>query len=226
MSLPSALPAAKALARPPLTALNRPVATARLRRLVADTPPPYRILLGAGPATRPGWINTDVSFRAKYWLDATREWPFPAGTVSHVYADNMIEHLTLSGARSFLRCARAAMMPGGVIRLVTPDVEACARIYLGGAEAQERHLARQRRHGYLAEHPVDILRLIFTESGHHAGYLWDEAAMRAELAAAAFAGIQRFGVDESDDEALRGLEHRTSAEEAATSLVIEASVPD
>ena len=111
----------------------RGLGSIRLRRVISVTDPPYRLELGAGGGLREGWISTDVWRRARYHLDATGSWPFPPGSVSHVYGDNMIEHVPLDGARALFREAMtAASQPGGRIRLVTPDVERCAEAYLRG----------------------------------------------------------------------------------------------
>ena len=103
------------------------VGALRLRRLIAGTPPPYRLELGTNEVNHDGWIPTDVRWRARNYLDATGPWPFPPDSISHVYADNVIEHVSLDGARSLLREAARTMQPGGRIRLVTPDAGGAPR---------------------------------------------------------------------------------------------------
>lgn len=55
---------------------------------------------------------------------------FPAGTFDAVYSAQFIEHLTLEEGERVLRNVARVMKPGGVIRLVTPDLEELARTYL------------------------------------------------------------------------------------------------
>jgi predicted SAM-dependent methyltransferase len=189
---------------------------------VASSTGMLRIHVGAGPRRLPGWTNTDIDGKAEYFLDVVAPWPVSPGTVSHVFADNVVEHLTLEGNRAFLGNAIVSLAPGGTIRLTTPDSEATARMYLTDpGPLMERH----RRHGYDVAHPVDLLRIAFTTSGHHLGYPFDEAALRAELIAAGFVKIRRCRSAESDDPDLRGLEARTEPIEDAVMLTLEADAP-
>jgi predicted SAM-dependent methyltransferase len=204
-----------------LAPLARPVNAARFRRAVRASEGALRINLGAGDTRLPGWLNTDRNGTALH-LDVTRPWGVRRGSVSHVYGDNVIEHFPLGVARRVLRHAHAALRPGGALRLATPDVEQTARLYLSDPRAL---LERHRRHGYAIDHAVDVLRIVFTTAGHHRGYLWDFASLSYELAAAGFVDVARCAVGESTDPVLRGLEQRTEAAEAATTLVVEARKP-
>jgi predicted SAM-dependent methyltransferase len=196
---------------------------ARLRRAIGDAPPPYRVELGAGRAARAGWLCTDVSWRARYVLDAAGPWPFPDASASHVYADNMIEHVRLDAARRLFEEARRVLADAGTLRLATPDVEGTARLYLLDVEGGDAHLDRHRSHGYRVEHRVDLLNLTYLESGHAAGYLYDFDALRDELLRAGFRRVLRVRSGESDDPVLRGLEQRLEPTDELASLVVEAT---
>lgn len=172
---------------------------------------------------REGWIQTDVWWLARYHLDATGPWPFPSGSVSHVFADNVIEHVPLDGARALLRHALQALQPGGRIRLATPDVRKCARVYLEGGEQSRAQLDAHRGAGTRVEHPVDILRGVFVEYGHRDGYAWDFDSLSAELDAAGFGSIERRKLKDSADPALRGLESRVLPIDHETMLAVEAT---
>jgi predicted SAM-dependent methyltransferase len=166
-----------------------------------------------------------VGWRTKYWLDATKPWPVPDGTVSHVYGDNMIEHVSIDGARLAFRHAYTAMMCGGRLRLVTPDAERFAQMYLEGGDLLAAQTDRNRRHGYRVDHPVSLLRTVFAECGHHEGYLWDYSSLSEELSEAGFVKIERCEVAASSDPALRSLESRTETADRALYLVVEAVRP-
>ncbi len=174
---------------------------------------------------REGWIQTDVWWRARYHLDATGPWPFPPGSVTHVFADNVIEHVPLDGARALLRHALQALEPGGRIRLTTPDVRRCAQVYLEGGEPAHAQLDAHRAAGARVEHSVDLLRGVFVEYGHRDGYAWDFDSLGAELDAAGFASIERRELEDSADPVLRGLESRVLPIDRATMLAIEARRP-
>jgi predicted SAM-dependent methyltransferase len=181
-----------------------------------------RIHVGAGGVKLPGWLNTDVRGNADYYLDVTHPWPITGGTVRYVFSDNMIEHLTLDQGRAFLKEAHAALVPGGWIRIVTPDPGGVARAYLIDDAAAEAMTERHRRAGYRIEHRVDLLRSIYHENGHETGYLYDEAALRAELAAAGFRTIRRAPLGGSEDPVLSGLDLRTGLGDQSLLIAIEA----
>jgi predicted SAM-dependent methyltransferase len=208
-----------------ITTVNRPLAKRRVEKLVGSVAPPYQVELGTSTVPHPGLIPTDVGWRSRYWLDATAPWPFPAGSVSHVYADNMIEHVTLAGARDAFRHAYEAMASGGRLRLVTPDAERFARMYLEGGDLLTAQTERNRLHGYRVDHPVSLLRTVFAECGHHRGFIWDYAALSTELDRAGFVKIERCAVNDSVDPVLRNLESRAEPVDRELYLVVEAVRP-
>jgi predicted SAM-dependent methyltransferase len=218
----AALTAVKGTTKAILGASRRPIARANFRRAVKEATGPLRLNVGSGGIELPGWLNTDVGFRAKMYLDITRPWPVPSGSVGYVFADNVVEHLPLESARAFFRHALVALAPGGILRLATPDVERTARIYLDDPATVALHMERHRRAGYQVNHSVDLLRITFATNGHETGYLWDMASMVSELTAAGYAMVARRETGESLDPVLCGLERRSGPTERQTSLVIEA----
>jgi predicted SAM-dependent methyltransferase len=205
-----------------LTALRAPLLSRRFQRAVAAESQLVKVNVGAGRVPLEGWINTDVSWRLPMYLDLTKPWPVPPGSVDRIYGDNVIEHFPLYICRDVIRHCWDALSVGGGLRLATPDIERTARAYLENPELTEAHLDRHRRHGFPAEYPVDMLRITYAYHGHHLGYCFDWAALSAELAAAGFVDIRRYEPGQSDDPAFRGLEHRHEPTEAATGLIVEA----
>jgi hypothetical protein len=72
---------------------------------------------------------------------------------------------------------------------------------------------------------VDLLRVTFSECGHHVGFCYDWHALSGELHRAGFVDVERFAPAESDDPLLKNLELRTGPTEAATSLIVEGRKP-
>ena len=217
---------AKRIARPPLTSINKRRAQSRLAELLRGPEPPngYKVEIGAGPHRKEGWLATDVTWNCPFWLDATEPWPFPAGSVRYVYADNVIEHISLRENRELFRHARAVMGPGGTIRLCTPDIGRLVSLYCAANADTRETLAWSQSQGHVAVHAVDLLRIAFTEHGHHLGYMWDIESLSAELLTAGFVNPRRCDAGESSDPVLRGLEARDSHVEAAIQLTVEADV--
>ena len=130
-------------------------------------PDGLRLNVGSGPAVAADWISIDGSWQARLaghrWLAraASRlfaieigHWPqgivyrnikrglgYGDGSVAIVYASHLIEHLYREEALRFLRDARRALVPGGVCRIVVPDVAAIVGWYL----AHQREPAEQRK---------------------------------------------------------------------------------
>jgi len=208
-----------------LSALKRPIGEWRFRKAARSAHGPLLVSTGAGSRKLEGWLNTDVSWRASLYLDLTKPWPVPPVSVARIYADNVIEHFPLLVARRVLQYAFDALEPGGRIRLATPDVEGTARAYLNDPDLTTRHLERHRQFGYDVHYPVDLLRVTFSECGHHTGFCYDWHALSKELYRAGFLDVERFAPGESNDTLLKNLELRTAPTEVATSLITEARKP-
>lgn len=201
----------------------------RQQRFVSDVEAasalgPVKVHIGAGRESLAGWIDTDIQWRCPAHLDVTRPWPIPADSVTFVYGDNVIEHLRLKDARLAFRYAFAALKPGGVLRLSTPDVEASARSYLENGDLASSGLQRNRELGKVLDHPVQLLSEVYVGAEHYLGFCYDYAALASEMATAGFE-VHRCRTGESDYPELRDLEARTHPAEAATQLCVEGVKP-
>lgn len=213
-------PALRAVVRPVTRAVNTPLAKTRTGRALAGAPRPLKVEIG-GIEQRPGWVVTNVNAVARNYLDATVRWPIEDGGVSHVYADNVIEHITLDQGRAMLAEAFRCLAPGGRIRLVTPDIRAHVELYLQGRAAVDGAVGdRYRAKGRLVAHPVDLVRIPIGDFGHHLGYVYDFETLAAELESAGFRSPRQYEPNTSDDPVLADLEQRGGHGEAQ--LVVEA----
>ena len=96
--------------------------------------------VGCGAVYHPAWINLDAAPSAPEVKrsDARDGLPFPDASVDAVYHSHMLEHLDAASARAFLRECHRVLRPGGVLRVVVPDLEGIAQAYLcelGSAKA-------------------------------------------------------------------------------------------
>lgn len=179
--------------------------------------------IGAWTTNRPGWTATDVSWRASNFLDLSRPWPIPSGSTMYVFADNVVEHLSLKDNRLMLREAFRVLKSHGTIRLVTPDIESLVQLYLNGLPAADALHAELTRDGYLVQHSVDLLRFAFQDDGHHDGYLWDLNALGNELTAAGFSEVRRCDLGQSNDPNLRNIDGRSHSQIGKVMLIVEAT---
>ena len=88
--------------------------------------------VGCGAVAHASWSNFDVVPQLAHVqaLDVRRGLPLGEGVAAAVYSSHVLEHLTESEARPFLAEMRRVLKPGGVIRLVVPDLEVICRNYL------------------------------------------------------------------------------------------------
>jgi SAM-dependent methyltransferase len=206
--------------RSAVLAVNTPLAKARLGKAVRTAARPAKLEIG-GLHRREGWIVTNVNAVTRNYMDATTRWPFEDGALSHVYADNVIEHISLGAGRAMLAEAYRCLRPGGVIRLVTPDIGTHVELYLKGADAIDGPVGRRYRSiGMVVEHPVDLLRIPIGQFGHHIGYVYDFESLARELTDAGFHSPARGELGSSGHAEFVGIEQR--AAEGNAQLVVEA----
>ncbi len=114
-----------------------------------------KLNLGCGSVRPAGWINTDSSLNAHLqrvpligkklakkinnvaysshniiYMNLNKKWKFRDNSVDIVYASHLFEHLTLRSAALFLQESFRCLKPGGVIRIVVPDLNKICRQYL------------------------------------------------------------------------------------------------
>jgi hypothetical protein len=204
-----------------LLAVNAPRAKARLQRAVRSAPEPVALEVG-GRGPRPGWLVAGEEARASHRLDVTKRWPIDDGALSFVYADNIIEDMSLDAGRAFLAEAHRCLQPGGVIRLVTPDLRAHVDKYLAGSAPKGDPGAKvYEQMGLTVDHPIDWVRIPIASFGHHTGYLFDFDTLASELVRAGFTNVVHSTHGHSDHPELAGLDQR--ADEGGVQLAVEAT---
>lgn len=170
--------------------------------------------LGCGPRLLPGWINIDFILGSNVLLDLTKPIPLPDGSVDYVYSEDFIEHLTFqAGSKLLAECARV-LKPGGIVRLVTPDLRALATAYL---ERSERSLQWYRDNFPGIFSFAQMFNTGMRAWGHR--FLYDEEFLSAVLERLGLE-VDRRAFNESSVPELRSLDFRNS-DEGAKSMYIE-----
>ena len=168
------------------------------------------INLGCGLAVAPGWINIDNSPNArlaKYprlrkalwklgvlsdfhyavqWPDSItiinlrKGLPFADATIDYAYSSHFLEHLPLDEARRLIREAFRVLKPGGLIRIVVPDLAL-------GAQQYVMAIATNPDDATAAPEFLNLLQL--SRSGVRDPHLWmyDAPSLSAMLRDAGFA---------------------------------------
>jgi predicted SAM-dependent methyltransferase len=109
-----------------------------------------KLNIGCGTSGIEGWVNIDNSpsillsrlplgrqvFRTPRWprdvrrADVRKRIPFPDSSVSCIYSSHTFEHFTYEESQPVARECFRVLRPGGVLRIVVPDLGILVRDYL------------------------------------------------------------------------------------------------
>lgn len=94
--------------------------------------------IGAGRKHLTGYVNIDLEDGADIVCDVTKGLPFASNSVDGIYSEHFIEHLSQGDGHFFMRECRRVLVPGGVIRIATPDLDDLITEYFrAGPRSQE-----------------------------------------------------------------------------------------
>jgi SAM-dependent methyltransferase len=167
-----------------------------------------KVHVGCGGHELPGWINVD-NHPAPLAINLDWGLPLPTGSARYVFVAHLLEHLFHPAQSSRLLAEiRRVLAPGGVVRIVVPDIEKHLRAYANGDEAFFAERRRQRRL------PVELtsLETLLPYAGagatpdalfeqHKFGY--DFATLARALERAGFVDVRRCGYQQSPHPELR-----------------------
>jgi SAM-dependent methyltransferase len=140
---------------------------------------PY-LNVGCGNHFHPAWANVDLQARpGVIEHDLRTRLPFAEASFEAVYHSHVLEHLSRADASRLLKeCARV-LRPKGILRVVVPDLEVIARLYLKYLD-----LALQDDPEAAAAYDWIILELldqmVRTRSGGEMLAYWKQSPMPAE----------------------------------------------
>jgi hypothetical protein len=198
-------------------------------------PEPIRVHFGCGDSIGASWKNFDVSPmlmieripligsllhkalgggtpfpREVIYGNIAEKLLVPEGTAHAAYASHVLEHLTLEEARRAVRHTFRMLRPGGMFRVIVPNLRSRAERYLQDLEAGDPEAASNfMRYSLLGleQRPrgmIRTLRRAFSGTPHL--WMWDTVAMRAELERAGFVNVRECKFGDAEDPAFRELE--------------------
>lgn len=154
------------------------------------------------------------------WANAARRIPLPDGSARVVYSSHMIEHLDRASARGLLDEMHRVLRPGGLVRIVAPDLRRLADAYVNGGDADQfvasTLMARDQPTGFVAR-----LKLA-TLGGRDHAWMYDAASLTALVTAAGFADVRALPPGETRIPDPGALDLR---ERSAESIYVEAIRP-
>lgn len=105
--------------------------------------------IGCGNRYHPQWTNIDHIAPSTDIIahDIISGLPFADNTFDAVYHSHVLEHLPPEAAKSLLRECHRVLKPNGILRVLVPDLEFSARLYLQTlTEASENPSAMNHEH--------------------------------------------------------------------------------
>jgi SAM-dependent methyltransferase len=147
--------------------------------------------VGCGDTFHPQWTNLDYQPHANGVIacDVRQGLTFPAAHFVACYSSHLLEHLSPEEGTALLAEMHRVLAPGGVIRVVVPDLERVARDYL---ETLERALAE----GTAADDDYDWMMIQLLDqsvrraSGGAMAQFWRDPARNNHAFVAARAGLE------------------------------------
>ena len=100
------------------------------------------------------------------WVDASRHLPFSNDFVDVLYSSHMLEHLERKKAISFLNEAKRVLKPGGIIRIVVPDLRLFIENYIEEKDA-DKFIAKLSMNMDMPASIIDKLKYIFVGNRKH-----------------------------------------------------------
>ncbi|NES93904.1 MAG: methyltransferase domain-containing protein [Desertifilum sp. SIO1I2] len=139
--------------------------------------------------------------------DIVKGLPLKRGSVKGIYASHVLEHLPLEDCRFALQNTFELLEPGGIFRLLVPDLKILASRYINSSEAtasisfiQEMEMGIIRR-----SRGLKGLVTSFLSNKNHV-WMWDYDSMKSELEKIGFTDIRRADFNDSEDPKFKGVE--------------------
>lgn len=170
-----------------------------------------KLNLGCGGIRPEGWINTDSSLNAHLqrlpvigkplakmlhkvsydtnnlrYMNLNKRWKFADNSVDIVYSSHTFEHLSLTTTELFLKESFRVLKPGGVLRLVVPDLYKICKKYVTELEAGKEDASEytmwainMHREGQYGPKISAMKKMVYEWQGypHQHKFMYDEKSL-------------------------------------------------
>ncbi len=177
---------------------------------------------GCGLSAPPGWKNFDASpslalqrvplvgravrrvrptFPPGVELgDVVRGLPLEAASCRGVFASHVLEHLALEDARTALQHTHDLLAPGGLFRLIVPDLRCYARRYVDSNDPDAAHRFMEQTCTGWRTRPRSIAGRVIEMLGNTRHlWMWDVASMGQELTRIGFVDVRSCAFGDCED---------------------------
>lgn len=216
-----------------------------------------KLNLGCGSVRPEGWINTDSSVNANIqripiigksiaklfnsveyqdnnfrYMDLNKKWPFKDCSVDVVYASHLFEHLSRKAADLFVTESFRCLKPGGVTRVVVPDLYQIVQKYISEYESSPvasdttrfiMWAINMHREGQYGE--IGLFKKMFLEwqgYPHQHKYMYDSKSLALRFKDFIHPRLQTYGVSDYIPE-IKDVE---GTKESYLSVYFEAKKPE
>lgn len=138
--------------------------------------------LGCGDRYLSGWVNVDFNSNSPSVTshNLLTSLPFPDNEFDVVYSSHVLEHFTVAEAKFFLSEIFRVLKPGGLLRIVVPDLERFVTGYLDALKSvrNEKTALNQANHEWSVIELLD--QMVRTRSGGEMIRLWSRDQLENE----------------------------------------------
>jgi predicted SAM-dependent methyltransferase len=170
-----------------------------------------KINLGSGHYKLDGWVNVDIDLDSQPDVGANLSGglPFADGVASLMHTEDFIDQLQLDKAEGFLRECHRILAPGGVLRVLTPDMRQLADLYLNNPARLMELWKTYVGIGLKLDTAGEVFNLGMRFAGHT--FLYDDDTFRALAARCGFEA-RKVGFQQSEIAELQGIDLRSPAD--------------
>ena len=177
-----------------------------------------KINLGSGHWKLEGWVNVDIDAESEPDVCANLAGglPFASGIAGLMHTEDFIDQLELEKAKEFLDECHRILAPGGVLRVLTPDMQKLAYLYLNEPDKLEDLWKNNVGVPLSLDTAGEIFNIGMRFAGHT--FLYDAQTFKALASRCGF-DARQVTCQHSDIPELRGLDLRSP--ENAVSLYFD-----
>jgi len=167
-----------------------------------------KINLGSGHWKLDDWVNVDIDRESQPDVCANLAGglPFASGVARLMHTEDFIDQLELVQAEEFLHECHRILAPGGVLRVLTPDMRKLAALYLNDPQTLKTMWESFVGVPLSLDTAGEIFNIGMRFAGHT--FLYDEETFKALTSRCGFEA-RRVEFQQSEEPELRGLDLRS-----------------
>ena len=159
----------------------------------------FLVNIGAGDSGKEGWVNVDgfPGAGVNCLADARKRLPFDDNSVRGIFSEHFFEHIDyVEEAPHFLGECFRSLQPGGVLRIIVPDLERYFRAYaqddwkvLAAIRPLDAQL-KDHYYGWNYNTPMELINFVLRQGQQHK-FGYDFATMQFLLGKCGFTRISK-----------------------------------